>query len=108
MDRITQTRNRIVDITIAMSGVDRNEFFSLRNKKRYAKIRNVCISLLYNKGVHHDDIASTFKMSFQNVFYQLAQIKKWSETPDKYSFELDLYNELEEEFKNKQSELTLY
>jgi len=108
MDRVTQIRNRIVDITIAVSGVDRTEFFLLRNKKRYAKIRNVCIALLYNKGVHHDDIASTFKMSFQNVFYQLAQIKKWSEAPERHDFELTLYKELEEEFLNKESELTLY
>ena len=108
MDRITQIRNRVVNITIAMTGVDRNEFFSLRNKKRYAKIRNVCIALLYNKGVHHDDIANTFKMSFQNVFYQLTQNKKWSEAPEKYTFELTLYKELEEEFLNKESELTLY
>jgi hypothetical protein len=108
MDRVTQIRNRIVDITIAVSGVDRTEFFLLRNKKRYAKIRNVCIALLYNKGVHHDDIASTFKMSFQNVFYQLTQIKKWSEAPERHDFELTLYKELEEEFLNKESELTLY
>lgn len=108
MDKITQLRNRIVDITIAITQVDRQEFFKLKNKKRYAKIRNVCIVLMFNRGVYYEDIATTFKMTFQNVYYQLSLAEKWKEFPEKHAFELDLYAEIEKEVLNKESELTLY
>jgi hypothetical protein len=108
MELTTQMRNRIVDITLGYTDITRADFFLLKNKKKYARIRNVCIALMMKKGVHYSDIATTFKMSFQNVYYQMAQCAKWGDNPFKYDFELNLLSELETEYHNKESELSLY
>jgi hypothetical protein len=95
-------RNRILDIVLNYTSVPKEEFFGLRNKKKYASIRNVSILLMYTSGVHYEDIAKSLGMSVQNVYYQVRVSNKWGE------FETELFNALKEEIKNEQSELSLY
>lgn len=100
---ITQLkRNRILDVALNYTNVSKEDFFQLRNKKKYAGIRNVCIHLMYDNGVHYEEIAKSLGMSIQNVYYQLRTKDKWKQ------FEKDLYDAIGQEVKNEKSELSLY
>lgn len=100
---ITQLkRNRILDIVLNYTNIPKEQFFGLRNKKKYASIRNVCIVLMHTSGVHCGDIAEGLGMTIQNVYYQLRTTNKWKD------FELELFSILLKEIKNEKSELSLY
>ena len=103
MEYVTQMRDRIVDITLGYTNITRADLFLLTNKKKYARIRTVCIALMMKKGVPYSDIATTFKGSFQNVYYQMTLCAMWRDNPNKYDFELNLLFELETEYQNKES-----
>jgi len=99
--------NRILDIVLNYTGISEEEFYKLKNKRNYARVRNVCIKLMYDKGIHYNDIAESLGMTMQNVYYQIAKLKDWNKN-DKFEFERLLYKELSEEIENKNSDLSMY